>query len=86
MQKVTGDEWSSWVNSPVTQAICQYLQEQANDILNESINLSLPKDKASLEKYGMQSLAARYAVDGIGQFLDFETLKEILVEEDSHDN
>ncbi len=79
--KFSRDEWSQWVNSPVTKAVMARMTEERNELLTKMLNLDVAT--LSLEQYGLEAMALRYAADGISRF-DFNSLEYFLVEEDAN--
>lgn len=79
-EKISSDEWSQWVGSPVTQAVLNHLKEAQNNYIEQMLNLDVTD---TTESYALKSLSLRYAVEGIAQFTDLESLKlDIIQEED----
>lgn len=69
---ISRQEWADWVRSPVTQAVTQALEEEVKKSLDQLIQGGI-SDK-SLETCGMEYIAMRNHIAGIGEFLDFEGL------------
>ena len=76
------EDWIQWANNPVTQTVRAYLQELRDNNVENILNLDVASKDFNLEQYALNSLALRYMVDGQTQFLDFETLKADLVEDE----
>jgi hypothetical protein len=70
-------EWADWLAHPVTQAVITHLNEQKDSLIEQLINLPVGE---SVESYGLKAMALRYALSGMGAFLDLDDLKESLVE------
>lgn len=79
--KISGDDWSQWVNSPVTKAVVAYLQDAQNRAVEQMLNLDVGVD-LNLQQYAVRSMSLRYFVDGLGQATDLEDLKDALVQEE----
>jgi hypothetical protein len=74
--KITPQMWLDWQRSPATAAIVQYLETQKTALIEQL--LSLPLENTA-EQLGIQFIALRYKLDGLGEFLDFDALEEALV-------
>lgn len=81
MSKVSGPDWAQWLNSPVTRLVHEHLTEIQNDGIHKMLNINAAEK--TLEMIGTDYVAARYFVDGVGQFTDLDSLKDILVEADN---
>lgn len=79
--KITRDDWSQWVNSPVTQAIMAELAEARNEAINKLLNLEAAK--LGIEKTALEYLALRHWIDGFSQSTDLQNLEYLLVEEET---
>lgn len=65
-------DWNDWLSSPVTKAVMQHLSERKDDLLEGLLNIQ----DHSLEAIAIKHVAARSALQGLGEVLDLETLAE----------
>lgn len=80
-EKITSDDWSQWVSSPVTKAVVGYLKQAQERAIEEMLNLDV--NTSDLEHYALRSMSLRYFIDGIAQATDLEDLADVLVEEEA---
>jgi hypothetical protein len=71
---MTRSEWEEWVRSPITKAVANHLTNVSNDRIESMLNCNAE----TIEGFGIRHLAYRNQVNGIAEFLDFETLAESL--------
>lgn len=65
-------DWADWVRSPITQAVIQTLEEKKNSLIGELLNATA----FTVEEIGLKHLTLRNQLDGLGEFLDLESLAE----------
>lgn len=68
-------EWADWLRHPVTETVLQYLNERKDSLISELLNV----DAESVEAFGMRHIAYRNQLNGLGEFLDTESLGESIV-------
>lgn len=71
-------EWADWLNHPVTETVLQYLNTRKDALIEQHLNIDIGKH-ASIESYGLECLATRCVVEGLGEVLDLQNLQESLV-------
>jgi len=75
-------EWADWLHHPVTETVLKHLNERKDSLISELINIDIASH--TVESYGVKALALRYQIDGLGEFLDTESLRESI--EVTHEN
>lgn len=76
-------EWADWLHHPVTQAVLDYINGRKDALIEELLNLDV--GPMNTEQIGLRYTAYRNALNGIGELLDTDSLKESIVEV-SHEN
>lgn len=82
---MTKDEWVQWKNNSATKLVAERLSEIRETCISDMLNLDITRDDFSLEKFALHSMALRYHIEGISEFLDFNSLEEDLVDEVEED-
>lgn len=75
--KITPQMWLDWQRSPATAAIVEHLEAQKTALIEQL--LSLPLENTA-EQLGIAFIALRYKLDGLGEFLDFDSLAENIIQ------
>jgi len=78
---MTEEEWVQWKNNSVTKLVVERLSEVREKCVSDMLNLDITRDDFSLEKFALHSMALRYHIEGISEFLDFNSLEVDLVDE-----
>jgi len=75
-------QWADWLASPVTQAVIQHLDSQKTNLIQQLLDIPISN---GIEAIGLDHLAIRYKLDGLGEFLDVESLSENIIEVSNED-
>ena len=79
---ISRQEWADWLHSPVTQAVVGHLTERSESLIEGLLNA----DADTAEEIGIKHLAYRNQINGLGEFLDLESLRESIVTEVADEN
>jgi len=79
---ISKEAWDQWASNPVTKLVQAHLQERCESLTSQMLNLDVTSPDFSLETYGLNSMALRYHIEGIAEFVDFETFELDMVRED----
>jgi hypothetical protein len=71
-------EFADWQRHPVTQQVIRYLEGKKDTLLERLVNLECD----TVEQFGIHHLALRNQVNGLGEFLDLDNLKEVIGNDD----
>lgn len=71
-------EWADWLHHPVTQEVLEHLNERKDALIEEVLNMSV--GTMTIEQIGIQYVAFRNALNGLGVVLDIDDLAESLIE------
>lgn len=74
---ISRQEWADWLRSPVTEAVVSHLTERSSALIEQLCNI----DADSVEGFGIRHLAYRNQINGLGEFLDLDSLRESIVTE-----
>lgn len=74
---ISRTEWVDWLRSSVTQAVVAKLSEKRD----EAVEAMLNAQGGSIEEIGLVHLAYRNKLEGLGEFLDLESLEEWICED-----
>jgi hypothetical protein len=69
---IKASEFRDWLNSPVTKAVIARLEEVKKDRIEHLLNLS----RNSYEELAIEYQAVRCQLNGLGEFLDLDSLAE----------
>lgn len=70
-------EWADWLRSSVTQAVVAKLNERKDDLIGRLVNA----DAQSIEELALLHIRYRNQLEGLGEFLDLESLEEWICED-----
>ena len=79
---ITHQEWADWLRSDVTEAVVEKLSEKQTDLIESLLNA----DGESIEEVALHHIRIRNQLEGLGEFLDLESLGEWIVEETTDDD
>lgn len=79
---VTPQDWADWRRAAVTEEVVGKLTEKRDDLLEKLLNI----EGRSLEEIGLKYVQFRNQLEGLGEFLDVDSLGEWLVEEPTDDD
>jgi hypothetical protein len=83
--KITPQMWLDWQHSKATEAVRAHLEVEKFALIEQLLNQDI--SNLSAEQLGLNYIAFRSKLDGIGEFLDFDGLELNIVqpEGDSHE-
>lgn len=67
-------EWADWLRSPVTQAVNQALTKRSESLIEDLLKI----EAETLEAIGIRHIALRNRVEGLGEFLDLDSLADMV--------
>ena len=73
---ITSQDWADWLRSDVTQAVVAKLTERQEELIERLVNV----DGDSIEGVALAHIQYRNQLEGLGEFLDLESLGEWIVE------
>jgi hypothetical protein len=82
---MTKEEWVQWKNNSTTKLVVERLNEVRDKSISDMLNLDITREDFSLEKFALHSIALRYQIEGLSEFLDFNNLEVDLVDEAEKD-
>ncbi len=74
---ITRAEWADWLRSDVTRAVIEKLSGKRDDLIEQLLN----RGGDSIEEVALHHIQYRNQLEGLGEFLDLETLSDWIVEE-----
>lgn len=77
---VSRQEWADWVRSSVTQAVIQSLETRSRSLIEEMLAITAE----TAEGFGLAHIAYRNKLDGLGEFLDLDSLADLVEVSDAN--
>lgn len=71
-------DFADWRRHPVTQEVVRKLEERKDALITKMLNIECK----TLEDFGINHLAFRNQVNGLGEFLDLDSLQEVLANDE----
>ena len=71
---ISSSEWANWLLHPVTREVVAHLHKTKTEA--EQAIVTFMAD--TVEQYGIEHIARRNHIAGMGEFLDLESLAEVL--------
>ena len=70
-------EWADWLRSPVTEAVVAKLEEKRDSLVEAMLN----GGGVSIEEVALHHIRYRNQLEGLGEFLDLESLGDWICED-----